>query len=89
MDLQMPEMDGVTAVQKLRETSPASEQPYIVALTANAQREDADRCFAVGMHDFVTKPTRFETLKQALERAHRWLSERGLAATVSADERLV
>jgi signal transduction histidine kinase/ActR/RegA family two-component response regulator len=54
MDMQMPEMDGVTATKKIRQST--QHQPYIVALTANALEADRQTCLDVGMNDFITKP---------------------------------
>lgn len=53
MDLQMPEMDGFTATQKIKEFAP--DLP-IIALTASAMLEVKDRVYEVGMVDFVPKP---------------------------------
>ena len=53
MDLLMPEMDGYTAVEKIRETG--SSIP-IIALTASATLNNQDRAFKVGVNDYVTKP---------------------------------
>jgi len=65
MDMQMPVMDGVTASRCLREIYSAEQLP-IVAMTANAMREDRDLCLAAGMNGFVTKPINPELLWQAL-----------------------
>ena len=53
MDMQMPVLDGVEAIQQLRESG--IEQP-VVALTANATQEDKNRCLNVGADNFVVKP---------------------------------
>lgn len=53
MDVQMPEMDGLEATEQLRK---AGYTGPIVALTANALKEDRDRCHAAGCNDFLSKP---------------------------------
>jgi CheY-like chemotaxis protein len=73
MDVQMPEMDGLDATREIRARWPAAEQqgrprPRIIAMTANAMREDREICLAAGMDDYVSKPVRVEELVQALSR---------------------
>jgi signal transduction histidine kinase/DNA-binding response OmpR family regulator len=75
MDMQMPEMDGLEATRRLRSVIPVHAPPYVLALTANARREDYDACLAVGMQDFLSKPVRSEDLMAALSRAYDWLQE--------------
>ena len=53
MDVQMPIMDGLTATKKLR--SEGYKNP-IVNITANAMKEDRDKCIAAGADDYLTKP---------------------------------
>ena len=53
MDMQMPIMNGLDATQYLREMGYTKP---IVALTANAMKEDVDACYAVGCDDFIHKP---------------------------------
>jgi signal transduction histidine kinase/CheY-like chemotaxis protein/ligand-binding sensor domain-containing protein len=67
MDVQMPEMDGIEATQKIRRQS--FRQPYIIALTANAMVEDRDLCLKAGMNDYLSKPMKIEELTEALKRA--------------------
>lgn len=55
MDIQMPNMDGFEATQKIRETYKENRVP-IVALTAGVLREDKDKAFSVGIDDFLSKP---------------------------------
>ncbi|GAB1724881.1 MAG: response regulator [Nitrospira sp. CR1.1] len=73
MDWQMPELDGLQATEKIRmnERCHASRQTPIIALTANAMREDAQRCLAAGMNDYLSKPVRKEELAVVIE---KWLS---------------
>ena len=69
MDVQMPEMDGLEATRRIRQTLAA--QPRIVAMTANAMDSDRQACFAAGMDDYVSKPIQARELRAALERARR------------------
>jgi PAS domain S-box-containing protein len=69
MDVRMPEMDGLEAARRLREQLPGDARPYIIALTANAMREDYEECLHAGMDDFLAKPVRVPELGAALERA--------------------
>jgi len=55
MDMQMPEIDGLQATKRIR-TLQGWEQVPIVAMTANAFREDRDACIAAGMDDHLAKP---------------------------------
>ncbi len=54
MDMQMPEMDGITATKIIRESK--QKQPYIIALTANVLDGDRQACLDIGMNDYVSKP---------------------------------
>jgi CheY-like chemotaxis protein len=57
MDVQMPIMDGFKATQKIREIELSTNtHTPIIAVTANAFPEDKDRCMAVGMDDYISKP---------------------------------
>jgi signal transduction histidine kinase/ActR/RegA family two-component response regulator len=67
MDVQMPGMDGHETTRRIRQRS-TNESPWIIALTASAQDEDAAKCGEAGMDDFLTKPLRIEALNDALER---------------------
>lgn len=69
MDVQMPEMDGLEATRFVRETLDGMAQPRIIAMTANATREDIAMCFEVGMDDYVSKPVQVRELVAALEKS--------------------
>ncbi|MCB1915360.1 MAG: response regulator [Rhodocyclaceae bacterium] len=70
MDLQMPVMDGLTATSMIREAERSGGRPRvpIVALTANALKDDRDACVAAGMDDYLTKPVSRERIAAALKR---------------------
>jgi PAS domain S-box-containing protein len=68
MDVQMPQMDGLTAARKIREEA-GPEPPPILALTAYAMPADRERCLQAGMVDYVTKPiVSMDTLMQKMYR---------------------
>jgi len=64
MDLQMPEMDGITATQVIRKDPSMSAQAQIpiIALTANVLNQEKEACLQAGMNDFVTKPISMDQL---------------------------
>jgi len=66
MDMQMPEMDGVTATRVIRSRGGALATVPIIALTASALPEDMKLCFEAGMDQFVTKPVTRDLLVKAL-----------------------
>ncbi|MGF1448292.1 MAG: ATP-binding protein [Opitutales bacterium] len=69
MDVRMPEMDGLTATQKIQEVLPMTKWPRIIALTARTQREDRRACLDAGMCGFLTKPLHLNALYTALRLA--------------------
>ncbi|HSH05615.1 MAG TPA: response regulator [Anaerolineae bacterium] len=71
MDIQMPEMDGLTATRRIRQDQTIQRQPYIIAITANAMQGDRDDCLAAGMDNYISKPFQAETLIHALEEGYR------------------
>ena len=66
MDMQMPEMDGLTATRSIHQEWQKEERPRIIAMTANAMQGDREECIEAGMDDYISKPIRIEALVQAL-----------------------
>jgi len=71
MDIQMPEMDGISATRAIRGQSALGEKTRIpiVALTAHALPGDRERFLAAGMDDYLAKPVEYDDLAGVLSRA--------------------
>ena len=81
MDCQMPEMNGYEATWKIREGEkerPDEEQTdntgsarrvYIIAMTANTEADNRDKCISAGMDDYINKPVELPELEAAVHRA--------------------
>jgi len=67
MDIQMPEMDGIEAMHRLRQTM-GEECPYIIALTAEALEGDRQRFIGLGFNDYLSKPLAPEKLQEMLRK---------------------
>lgn len=68
MDVQMPEMDGFEATQRIHESMTKKGSPIIIAMTANAMQGDKEACIAAGMDDYVSKPIKFGIIKEMIEK---------------------
>ncbi|MBF0436656.1 MAG: PAS domain S-box protein [Magnetococcales bacterium] len=66
MDLQMPVMDGYDATCRLRDLYTPQQLP-IIAMTANALHSEKEKCLAMGMNDYITKPINIKELFRVLE----------------------
>jgi len=82
MDMQMPEMDGIETTQQIR-ANPALPGKKIIAMTANASKEDREKCFAAGMDDFISKPFDPEHLYAMLA---KWLPVRPQQKTATVND---
>jgi two-component system sensor histidine kinase/response regulator len=79
MDMQMPEMDGLTATRELRK-DPRNDNLPIIAMTANAMAGDREACIKAGMNDHVAKPLNVGRLFATLM---KWVpAQQGRAAAV-------
>ncbi|MDJ0832269.1 MAG: PAS domain S-box protein [Gammaproteobacteria bacterium] len=67
MDVRMPEMDGLSATREIRRMDRLKDI-HIIAMTANATKEDMQECMNAGMNDFVSKPIHKSKIEQALTR---------------------
>ncbi|NRR30377.1 EAL domain-containing protein [Oxalobacteraceae bacterium] len=75
MDCSMPEMDGYEATAHIRVAEgELGRRTPLVAMTANTQRGDAEKCLAAGMDDYLAKPITLVELRHKLE---RWLPHGG------------
>ncbi len=72
MDVQMPEMDGITAVKLLRQREQGGdrERQYVVAMTAHAMKGDRERFLNAGMDGYLIKPFKAAELYACVERGH-------------------
>lgn len=70
MDIQMPKMDGYIATTRIRdiELARGSGHVPVVAVTANAFKEDEEQCLAAGCTDYLAKPVRKAELLQTVAR---------------------
>ncbi|KAB2881521.1 PAS domain S-box protein [bacterium] len=66
MDVQMPEMDGLEATRQIVKAYSQEDRPRIIAMTANAMKEDRDQCINAGMNDFITKPINIKQIQSKL-----------------------
>jgi signal transduction histidine kinase/HPt (histidine-containing phosphotransfer) domain-containing protein/ActR/RegA family two-component response regulator len=75
MDVQMPVMDGLEAVQLIRKDADLKDT-RMIAMTANASREDRERYLAAGMDDVIVKPFKYQTLFTTIA---KWLPRKPAA----------
>jgi len=86
MDCQMPVMDGFTASREIRELEKQSARHIpIIALTANAFKEDKQACLEAGMDDFLSKPFK---KKQLLDVMQQWLAVDGNQQEIHCENEL-
>jgi CheY-like chemotaxis protein/HPt (histidine-containing phosphotransfer) domain-containing protein len=69
-DCHLPEMDGYALTRRIRGDEGRGVHLPIIAITANAMKGEAEKCFEAGMDDYLAKPVQLKTLQARLE---RWL----------------
>ncbi len=70
MDVQMPEMDGLTATKIIRDpkSKVKNHDVVIIAMTAHAMKQDREMCLNAGMNDYISKPIKPKTLLEIIEK---------------------
>lgn len=77
LDVQMPVMDGLEAARRIRQhINQAGYGPYLVALTANAAKEDEEECLAAGMDAYFSKPVKLDVLRGLLSERQTCLNNK-------------
>ncbi len=76
MDCQMPGLDGYETTTEIRQREQNGHRTWIIAMTANAMVGDREKCLAVGMDDYISKPLRRADLRAAMERVKARPAER-------------
>jgi CheY-like chemotaxis protein len=66
MDVQMPEMDGLTAIAQIRQ-DPSLVNVPIIAMTALAMEADRDRCLAAGANAYLSKPAKLKQVVTTIQ----------------------
>ena len=85
MDCQMPIMDGYATTERIRQLQKNSNKIVIIAMTANAMKEDRERCMQAGMDDYLSKPVQKGSLAQKLAHWNQIIESRAIALKVSSD----
>ena len=69
MDVQMPVMDGLEATKRIRELYSCDKEDLpIIAMTANAFKDDIEKCLEAGMNDHVSKPLDVDRVFEVLRK---------------------
>ena len=74
LDVQMPEMDGLSVAREVCRIYDKSSRPRMIAMTANALQGDRERCIDAGMDDYLSKPVRKEEILQRLKATYELIA---------------
>ncbi|MBU2708925.1 PAS domain S-box protein [Zooshikella marina] len=85
MDIRMPKMNGYEATKALRESNNLNSGTPIIALTANAEKSEIQKCLNLGMNDFVSKPFDVNQLLEAIKRCRLNSSQNKATITTDTD----
>lgn len=75
MDIQMPEMDGLTACKKIKLNNNVQDKPLVVAMTANTSPEDIEDCLSAGMIGHIAKPIEVDKLANIIANLDQLVSQ--------------
>jgi PAS domain S-box-containing protein len=90
MDVQMPEMDGLTATNEIRRREHERNRAHIpiIALTAHAMKGDRERCLEAGADEYISKPIQIRQFLETLERVLTPRNDSSGSSSLSAAEAL-
>jgi len=75
MDIELSDMTGIIATQKIRQLTNKFANIPIIAVTAHSSMKDRERCLAAGMDDYISKPININFLKMTID---QWLKLKSL-----------
>jgi PAS domain S-box-containing protein len=81
MDVEMADMDGITATEKIRALEGDISRVPIIALTAHSSMKDRERCLSGGMNDYIAKPINVQFLKIIID---EWLNQKDSSSDLQA-----
>lgn len=68
LDIRMPEMDGYETTTEILKRFDKKDRPIIIAVTAMSSEDESDKCFKIGMNDFLLKPVKIEAFERILKK---------------------
>ncbi|MES2858548.1 MAG: response regulator [Pseudomonadota bacterium] len=67
LDLRLPKFDGMEVLEQIKRDASTSKIPVVV-LTSSTQQEDIDKCYALGVNSYVSKPVKFEAFVETVSK---------------------